>query len=57
VGNVFIEQIPHHGPGDWPLPPAAIAAAQGLPEVAHVGTEIPRLHKPAAPVPALTENP
>ncbi len=57
VGNVFIEQIPHHGPDDWPLPPAAIAAAQGLPEVAHVGTGIPRLHKPAAPEPALTETP
>ncbi len=28
VGNLLIEQIPHHGPGDWPLPPASLAAAQ-----------------------------
>ncbi len=27
LGNLFIEQIPHHGPADWPLPPAAVAAA------------------------------
>lgn len=30
VGNVLIEQIPHHGPDDWPLPAAALAAAQPL---------------------------
>ncbi|HJV71737.1 nitrogenase iron-molybdenum cofactor biosynthesis protein NifN [Ideonella sp.] len=28
VGNVLIEQIPHHGPQDWPLPQAALAAAR-----------------------------
>ena len=29
VGNLLIEQIPHHGPNDWPLPEAALAAARG----------------------------
>jgi nitrogenase molybdenum-iron protein NifN len=29
VGNVLIEQIPHHGPNDWPLPAAAVQAARG----------------------------
>jgi nitrogenase molybdenum-iron protein NifN len=58
VGNLLIEQIPHHGPGDWPLPEAALAAARGeppmplpmplfstLPEpgVAHVSADIQRL--------------
>jgi nitrogenase molybdenum-iron protein NifN len=52
VGNLLMAQIPHHGPGDWPLSPAAVAAARGLPlfgrapapaAVAHVSTEIPRL--------------
>jgi nitrogenase molybdenum-iron protein NifN len=57
VGNVFIEQIPHHGPDDWPLPPAAIAAAQGLPEVAHLSPRIPRLKRPEAQQPALTDTP
>ena len=27
VGNLLIEQIPHHGPQDWPLPAASLAAA------------------------------
>jgi nitrogenase molybdenum-iron protein NifN len=27
VGNLLIEQIPHHGPGDWPVPAASLAAA------------------------------
>lgn len=27
VGNLLIEQIPHHGPNDWPLPAASLAAA------------------------------
>lgn len=44
VGNVLIEQIPHHGPGDWPLPADALAAAAGLPAVAHLPPVIPRLH-------------
>ncbi len=53
VGNLLLEQIPHHGPEDWPLSEAALAAARGpalplfstLPGagVAHVGAEIPRL--------------
>ncbi|MCE4556817.1 nitrogenase iron-molybdenum cofactor biosynthesis protein NifN [Roseateles cellulosilyticus] len=56
VGNAFIELIPHHGPDDWPLPPAAVAAAQGLPEVAHVSPEIPRF-KRADAQPALIDTP
>lgn len=31
VGNLLIEQIPHHGPGDWPLPMASLTAATGMP--------------------------
>jgi nitrogenase molybdenum-iron protein NifN len=27
VGNLLIDQIAHHGPQDWPLPPASLAAA------------------------------
>ncbi len=29
VGNLLMEHMPHHGPDDWPLPPAALAAAHG----------------------------
>lgn len=53
VGNVLIDQIPHHGPDDWPLSEQAKAAARGEPlpvfstvpdpAVAHVSAEIPRL--------------
>jgi len=53
VGNVLIEQIPHHGPNDWPLSAQALAAGRGAsmpifgsapePGVAHVSAEIPRL--------------
>ena len=47
VGNVFMDQIHHHHPNDWPLPALSLAAAQGrvadaLPAVAHVSAEIPR---------------
>jgi nitrogenase molybdenum-iron protein NifN len=55
VGNVLIDQIPHHGPNDWPLTEEALAAAKGepmpvfstVPEagVAHVSTDISRLPK------------
>lgn len=46
VGNLLIDQIPHHGPHDWPLPAASAAAAQ-VPAVAHVSAEhIPRLSRP-----------
>ncbi len=31
LANRMIEQIPHHGPADWPLPKASRAAALGLP--------------------------
>lgn len=54
VGNLLIEQIPHHGPDDWPLPAASRAAASGLPAasreaasglpaVAHVPATIGRM--------------
>lgn len=53
VGNLLIEQIPHHGPNDWPLSQEALAAARGEampafgtlppPGTAYVSTEIPRL--------------
>jgi nitrogenase molybdenum-iron protein NifN len=54
VGNVFMAHLPHHGPGDWPLPPLSLAAAQGhaataLPAVAHLPAEIPRAGRPADP--------
>jgi len=42
VGNLLMEQIPHHGPGDWPLPAASLAAAG----VAHVPAVIGRMPKP-----------
>jgi len=52
VGNLLMAQIPHHGPADWPLPDAAVAAARGpalplfdsavVPGVALVSAEIPR---------------
>jgi nitrogenase molybdenum-iron protein NifN len=55
VGNVLIEQIPHHGPGDWPLTEKALSAARGepmpmfstlpAPGVAHVSADIPRLSR------------
>lgn len=53
VANVFMEHMPHHGAGDWPLPPLSLAAAQGrvadaLPAVAHVSAQIPRA-RPADP--------
>ena len=47
VGNQFIEQIPHHGPEDWPLPAAAVEAARP-PAVAYVNARIARM-KPGAP--------
>jgi nitrogenase molybdenum-iron protein NifN len=40
VGNLLIDQIPHHGPNDWPLPAASAAAAAAV----HVSADhIPRL--------------
>ena len=52
VGNLLMAQIPHHGPGDWPLPEAAVAAARGVsmptfstvpdPGVTHVSAVIAR---------------
>ncbi len=28
LGNLFIDQLPHHGPADWPLPAASLQAAR-----------------------------
>jgi nitrogenase molybdenum-iron protein NifN len=42
VGNLLIDQIPHHGPNDWPLPQAALDAARP-PALAHVSSHIPRM--------------
>jgi nitrogenase molybdenum-iron protein NifN len=45
LGNLFIEQIPHHGPQDWPLPEASRrAAGLGRPGEAQVwvGGGLPR---------------
>jgi nitrogenase molybdenum-iron protein NifN len=40
VGNLLIEQIPHHGPQDWPLPEASRrAAGQGRPGESEVWLE------------------
>ncbi len=47
VGNVFMDQIHHHHPGDWPLPQAALDAARPPAEV-HVSTRIPRMPKATA---------
>lgn len=44
VGNLMIEQIPHHGPDDWPLPPASRQAA-----VAQVPARIERLERHPRP--------
>lgn len=49
VGNLLMEQIAHHGPGDWPLPAASLAAVAqvgGLPAEAHLPARIPRLQRP-----------
>lgn len=40
LANTMIDRIPHHGPGDWPLPPASLAAARGE-------------ARPASPMPCL----
>ena len=49
VGNLLMEQIAHHGPGDWPLPAASLAAVAqvgGLPAEAYLPARIPRLQRP-----------
>lgn len=48
LGNQFITQIPHHGPDDWPLPPAAIEAARP-PAEAYVSAQIGRLTQAVHP--------
>ena len=41
VGNLLMEQIPHHGPGDWPLGEQALAAARGTAHVNAEGSRMP----------------
>lgn len=56
VGNALIECIAHHGPDDWPLPAASLAAAQAVPPaVAHVSAVIPR-RRPAATDPVTSRS-
>jgi nitrogenase molybdenum-iron protein NifN len=51
VGNLLMAHQPHHGPGHWRLPAAALAAA-----AAHVPAVIPRLRRPdETPAAALPE--
>jgi nitrogenase molybdenum-iron protein NifN len=57
VGNLLIEQLPHHGPDAWPLPasslPASSLAAVAVPPaVAHLPAHIPRLSAPGSKLPA-----
>jgi nitrogenase molybdenum-iron protein NifN len=44
VGNLLMEHIPHHGPGDWPLTPAALMAARGTEPVAPQSTDAGAIH-------------
>jgi len=44
VGNLLMDQIPHHGPADWPLPEASRAAA--APAEVSLPARILRLAKP-----------
>lgn len=46
VGNLLMEQIPHHGPNDWPLTQEALDAAKGPPAIAHVSAVIERMPRP-----------
>jgi len=53
VGNLLIEQQPHHGPDDWPLPAASrMAAVAGVAAVTHLPAQIPRMQKPQEPLAA-----
>jgi nitrogenase molybdenum-iron protein NifN len=62
VGNVLMDQIPHHGPDHWPLPEASLAAARGPamplfssapePGVAHVSARIERISHGGEPAAA-----
>jgi nitrogenase molybdenum-iron protein NifN len=60
VGNLLIDHQPHHGPDDWPLPPASRAAvlvdvpsaSRAAAAVAHVPARIERLHAPRDPLAA-----
>ncbi|MGC4078399.1 MAG: nitrogenase iron-molybdenum cofactor biosynthesis protein NifN [Rubrivivax sp.] len=56
VGNALIECIAHHGPDDWPLPAASLAAVEAVPPaVAHVSAVIPR-RRPAATHPVTSRS-
>jgi nitrogenase molybdenum-iron protein NifN len=46
VGNLLMDQIAHHGPDDWPLPAASLAAAASPPALAYVDARIARRPKP-----------
>jgi nitrogenase molybdenum-iron protein NifN len=48
VGNLLIEQQPHHGPGDWPLPAASRAAACNA---GPVEVHVPAVIEPQDPTP------
>ncbi len=41
VANTMLQHLPHHGPDDWPLPAASVAAA-----AVHLPAAIPRLQRP-----------
>jgi nitrogenase molybdenum-iron protein NifN len=50
VGNLLMDQVPHPGPEDWPLPAASLAAASGiappaLPNIVHLPAIIGRMTK------------
>lgn len=45
VGNLLIDQIPHHGPQDWPLPQASLAAVMAPPAVTRLPAVIGRMPK------------
>ena len=47
VGNLLMDQIPHHGPNDWPLPEVSRAAV-ARPAEAYVSARIGRLSAASA---------
>jgi nitrogenase molybdenum-iron protein NifN len=45
IGNLLIDQIHHHGPDDWPLPAASLAAAGAVAAEVRVPAVIHRMPK------------